>query len=450
MRRLDEALQLGFIIALTLSAQLLCCGCIKWLGLHSSGQLTSADTGSRFCRIQLRSEVLNRRQAKFCRKSGHATVSAVIRAAQLTIASCESQFRNFRWNCQVLKSVPDLAPELRSLTAEQALVHALSGLALATTLSTECSRGLSPSCGCGSRPDWAVARKPEMQFKFEGCHANLRAGQRLARRFLSAGAGAFKRRRRRRPRQGRRRRRQRNRPNPAKKSSGVVQTYDQFAKMVNAFNYRVGIRAARHSEAVQCKCHGQSASCTVRTCHRILYRRNQQLLASAYIRRSDVDPLDLLLELYDRKLRRTVFDETGYQGYEEPCSEADRLPNPLRGQPACEAFKVVPGLPKENALLFHEHSLDYCSIREGRFPGTAGRECLPDGSPEAVQLIRSGSGERRREILCSVMCCGRTHATANYTYPGNHPECQHKTCRLLSNPFRVVCTDCHLKKSICN
>ncbi|PAA91992.1 hypothetical protein BOX15_Mlig019668g1 [Macrostomum lignano] len=311
----------------------------------------------------------------------------------------------------------------------------MSGFVLATTLANDCARGVIANCPCGAEPRWLRARWPEVRFSLEGCHTNLRMGQRLARQFLGF-AGKRKRARRRRPR-GRR----------------TVKTFDRFVKKVNRHNYRVGIRATKHSEAVRCKCHGSSASCTIRTCHKVLHQRGIQMIPSAYVRRYEDDPIDFLINLYDKQnLRRTIFDERGYQGYEERCTEADRQAgsNPLAAKPLCESYKVVPGLPRASVLLFKEHSLDYCSRREDVYPGTSNRECLPDGSPEAQQILASDTGERRREILCSVMCCGRPYRNVTVSYPGNHPDCKAKSCRLLQNPFRVDCQPCVLSKSFCS
>uniref|UniRef100_A0A1I8J3J2 Protein Wnt n=1 Tax=Macrostomum lignano TaxID=282301 RepID=A0A1I8J3J2_9PLAT len=439
------------------------CAAIKWLGLNNYSQLTEGRLQAEFfCNRMRQLDVLNRKQFKFCKKfaverSDAGAVSAVIKSAHITVETCQKQFRHFRWDCSVLRHVPELAPELKSLTAEQALVHALSGLVLSTTFADECSRGLIRRCGCGRQPTWLARERPQQQFHFDGCHTNLRMGQRLARKFLGAsrsGGGRGRRigRGRRRGGRGGRRgagRRSQRREHRRRKvqleghgsrsdRSRGRSKFRKFVQMVNRYNYNVGIEASRLSEAVRCKCHGSSASCAIRTCHKVLHRRNYQHLEHTYIRRYNRDPLDVLLEMYDKKLRKTVYSESGYLGYEEPCSQEDRSSNPLRAEPKCENYKVVSGMPTKNdVLLFHEHSLDYCHLRDGRFPGTQNRECLPDGSPAAQRILKSATaGPKRREIVCSVMCCGRTYRNVTEQHEGTHEECQKSSCKLLTNPYR--------------
>ncbi|XP_003424912.2 protein Wnt-11b-1 [Nasonia vitripennis] len=335
------------LVSLLLLLQLEEGTCIKWLALGRAADgfewTREACTGART------SGLLERKQARACRATPDI-MQNLVQAARDTSAVCQQAFRHQRWNCSSIEKAPDFTPELLTGTKEQAFVYAMSAAAAVWRLARGCALGNLAACSCATPPrreppapsalvqaaasgsfsPATIAFGPvstRNAFKWGGCGDDVRSASRMAKRFLqgstpSPGAGA----------------------------------HAKFLHAVNMHNNRAGRRAVEQSLSLECKCHGVSGSCSVRTCWRGLGSGGPAAAGARLLRRyataAEVRP-----------------------------TSSGRLPP----------------LYHHNNLLYTTKSPDYCveDKRRGSL-GTAGRQC--NGSSAGYEG-------------CEYLCCGRGHVT---------------------------------------
>uniref|UniRef100_A0A915B1D4 Protein Wnt n=1 Tax=Parascaris univalens TaxID=6257 RepID=A0A915B1D4_PARUN len=202
---------------------------LTWLALGLSG--------SRIDRLQPQASCrhlkgMNRKQMRFCRRNIEQMES--IRAgAQTAYGECQYQFHKRRWNCSM---IDPLTKEvfgdviLREGTREAAFVHAISAAGVAFRVTRDCSKGLIDKCGC----DQSVHRRRDEQFSWSGCSDNVRYGIAVSREFVDAGE------------RGRNQSSQR--------------------RIMNLHNNNAGRQVLETNMRKECKCHGLSGSCDMKTC----------------------------------------------------------------------------------------------------------------------------------------------------------------------------------------
>ncbi|KOC62041.1 Protein Wnt-11b [Habropoda laboriosa] len=222
--------------------------CIKWLALGRTGD---GYTWTReACASAKSSGLLERKQARACRATPDVMAS-LVQAARDTSTVCQQAFRHRRWNCSSIERAPDYTPELLTGTREQAFVYAMSAAAAVWRLARGCALGSLAACSCATPP----RREPPNSFKWGGCGDDVRSASRMAKRFLQGstppGTGATA----------------------------------KFMHAVNMHNNRAGRRAVEQSLTLECKCHGVSGSCSVRTCWRGLGSSGPAAAGSRLLRR---------------------------------------------------------------------------------------------------------------------------------------------------------------------
>ncbi|KAK4473788.1 hypothetical protein MN116_003125 [Schistosoma mekongi] len=210
-----------------------------------------------------------RRQKKLCRQYLHL-MESVIRGYFMGLKECEYQFSAHRWNCQghnltiqspnsrkqkrlryresELKNDMDnsrrksvriqtyLDKLLSKGTRESAYVLAVTSAGVSHAVTKACSSGLHDNCGC-DRTIYDHPREPN--FEWSGCSDNIHFGAAFSRQFLDV------------------RERNRLKRNPK-------------LGLTNLHNNHVGRHMVINKMEVQCKCHGVSGSCEMRTCWRSL------------------------------------------------------------------------------------------------------------------------------------------------------------------------------------
>ncbi|KAL0180747.1 hypothetical protein M9458_023153, partial [Cirrhinus mrigala] len=90
---------------------------------------------------------LIQRQVQICKRNVEV-MDAVRRGAQIAIDECQFQFRNRRWNCSTLESVPVFGKVVTQGTREAAFVYAISAASVAFAVTRACSSGELDKCGC--------------------------------------------------------------------------------------------------------------------------------------------------------------------------------------------------------------------------------------------------------------------------------------------------------------
>ncbi|XP_012275374.1 protein Wnt-11b-2 [Orussus abietinus] len=331
-----KTLRIYSILILLLAAH--CGSCIKWLALGRTGDGRSWTREA--CTAAKSAGLLERKQARACRTTPDM-MQGLVQAAKDTSTVCQHAFRHHRWNCSSIEKAPDYTAELFTGTREQAFVYAMSAAAAVWRLARSCALGSLAACSCAMPPrrDPPVpstlissastsvsfdAMFSKNSFKWGGCGDDVRSASRMAKRFLQGssppGAGAT----------------------------------GKLMHAVNMHNNRAGRRAVEQSLSLECKCHGVSGSCSLRTCWRGL---------------SSSGPAIAGVRLFRRY------------------SEAAEVKSKSGGR--------LPPLYHHDNLLYTTKSPDYCLPDKKRGSlGTIGRQC--NGSSSGYDG-------------CEYLCCGRGH-----------------------------------------
>ncbi|XP_016422368.1 protein Wnt-4a-like [Sinocyclocheilus rhinocerous] len=113
---------------------------------------------------------LIQRQVQICKRNVEV-MDAVRRGAQLAIDECQFQFRNRRWNCSTLESVPVFGKVVTQGTREAAFVYALSAASVAFAVTRACSSGELDKCGCDRNVHGVSPEVPKLtsEDKRSGC-----------------------------------------------------------------------------------------------------------------------------------------------------------------------------------------------------------------------------------------------------------------------------------------
>ncbi|CAH1369299.1 protein Wnt-11b-1-like [Tenebrio molitor] len=323
---------------------------IRWLSLQHSNlhwNLSSVNnnpgrgirSGTRSpCGVARRRYGLAKLQAKLCRSSME-TMPHVQKAAILAAETCQTVFQDRRWNCSSIITAPYLTPDLTRATREQAYVYAISSAALTYTMARACASGTLYHCTCGSKPD----EPPNSNFQWGGCGDNIRWGVYFAKRFIDNVEKLNV---------SKTRKRKRGNENDEERKNKLLK--EEIAA-VNLHNNRVGRKIIRESLQVQCKCHGVSGSCNIKTCWK---------------------GLPPMIEIGQRLLTQYTNAKEVSRNYVEGNLGQKRA---------------------SDELLFLSKSPDYCTkdVKLGS-AGTVGRRC---------NVTTNGPNS------CRQLCCGRGYRT---------------------------------------
>ncbi|XP_044008817.1 protein Wnt-1 isoform X2 [Aphidius gifuensis] len=174
---------------------------------------------------------LRQKQRRLVRENP-GVLGAISRGANHAIAECQHQFRNRRWNCStrnILRGKNLFGKIVDRGCRETAFIYAITSAAVTHSIARACSEGSIQSCSC----DYSYENKGGKMHEWEwgGCSDNIDYGFKFSREFVDTGE------------------RGRN-----------------IREKMNIHNNEAGrnhVAAEMHQE---CKCHGMSGSCTVKTC----------------------------------------------------------------------------------------------------------------------------------------------------------------------------------------
>uniref|UniRef100_A0A8U7NPT0 Protein Wnt n=1 Tax=Corvus moneduloides TaxID=1196302 RepID=A0A8U7NPT0_CORMO len=159
-------------------------------------------------------------------------MQSVGEGAKEWIRECQHQFRHHRWNCSTLDRDHTVFGRvmLRS-SREAAFVYAISSAGVVYAITQACSQGDLKVCSCD--PLKRGRSKDERgEFDWGGCSDNINYGIRFAKAFVDAKEKKVK----------------------------------DARALMNLHNNRCGRMAVKRFLKLECKCHGVSGSCTLRTC----------------------------------------------------------------------------------------------------------------------------------------------------------------------------------------
>ncbi|KAL4624959.1 protein Wnt-16-like [Arapaima gigas] len=296
-------------------------GSWMWLGVTPAGSPE---------KLRCANLPLTSRQKDICERKPHLMAS-VKDGARLGVTECHAQFRHERWNCSTTRDPTVFGYELSSGTKETAFIYAVMSAGLVHAVTRSCSAGNMTECSCDTSLQGAGS--PAQGWHWGGCSDNIQFGTWFSRRFVDY----------------------------ASRNGSAAKGGDALLAM-NQHNSEAGRQAVAKSMLTDCRCHGVSGSCAVKTCWRTLapFDRVGRLLKERY--ESSVQVTDRS----KRKVRR---------------KDKDRRRVPVG----------------KEELIFLNKSPNYCvEDRRRGVAGTRGRRCNrtsagPDG--------------------CNLLCCGRGYNT---------------------------------------
>ncbi|OWF55276.1 protein Wnt-1-like isoform X2 [Mizuhopecten yessoensis] len=281
---------------------------------------------------------LTKRQRRLVTKNP-GTILALMAGARMAIEECKYQFRNRRWNCPTMdvgNGGPIFGKILQRGCRETSFIYAITSAAVTHSIARACSEGSVYTCTC----DYQL-KKPRgtKNWEWGGCSDNANFGHKFSRKFVD-----------------------------------VLEKGRDFRYMMNLHNNEAGRVHVSKNMELECKCHGMSGSCTIKTC---------------WMRLPTFRKVGLLLK--DR-----------FDGASKVVSANNGGGRKKRRR----RFKFVPTNPNlkkpgRRDLVYFEQSPTFCDRDDSiGFPGTKGREC------NATSIGIDG---------CDLMCCGRGFNSESYT-----------------------------------
>ncbi|XP_055680175.1 protein Wnt-2 isoform X2 [Lutzomyia longipalpis] len=295
-------------------------------------------------------------QRALCTESPDAVV-ALAMGHVAGAEECQHQFKGHRWNCTQVWKKDVFGHVIVVGSKEAAFTYAIASAGAVHAIVAACARGNISLCGC----DRAPLSLQNQDWKWGGCSADISFGMKFARKFLDA-----------------------------REIEGDARS------LMNLHNNRVGRKLVKNLLRTECKCHGVSGSCVMRTCWKSL--PTLQTVG------------DVLMKKYSRSRPVMAIHEHGKLV----------LVNRRKGRMAVNLKKAQH--PKRLELVYLQPSPNYCErdVHLGSL-GTMGRHCN--------RTARGIEG-------CDLLCCGRGYNThqINRTW---QCRCKFQWC------CHVQCDICH-------
>ncbi|XP_026316121.1 protein Wnt-7b-like isoform X2 [Hyposmocoma kahamanoa] len=299
---------------------------------------------------------LTEKQRAMCRTSP-AAIAAVGDGLKMAYSECRVQLGGYRWNCSGVGDGNHFGHVMPLATREAAFTYAITSAGVTHALSSACTRGDLPACGCttnrrrSSSPD---------QFHWGGC-GEAAYGARFARRFLDA-----------------------------------RELEADARSLMNLHNNRVGRKMVKDLVRRECKCHGVSGSCALKTCWRALppFHAVAKALRDKYSKAKMVAP------------------------HPPPATHAPNTHLVIR---RARQNAAIGRQPRKSELVYLAASPSYCEpdTVSGSL-GTHGRHC---------------NRTSRGEDGCETLCCGRGYNTVR-NVEETKCRCKFHWC------CRVTCDTC--------
>ncbi|NXA41910.1 WNT4 protein, partial [Eudromia elegans] len=194
-------------------------------------------------------------QVRVCQRQVEA-MDAVKHGAELATQECQHQFHARRWNCSTLQGLQLFGKVVIQGTREAAFLHAVAAAGLAFAVTRACSRGELQTCGCDRRSRGVSPQG----FQWSGCSDNLSYGIAFSQAFVDS----------------------------PERSRGISSS----RALMNLHNNEAGRKAILSRMKVECKCHGLSGSCEVRTCWKVMppFREVGSVLKEKFEGATEVHP----------------------------------------------------------------------------------------------------------------------------------------------------------------
>ncbi|XP_067634113.1 protein Wnt-2 isoform X1 [Eurosta solidaginis] len=313
-------------------------------------RLASSFTSSILCS---RIPGLTPQQRQLCSESPDALI-ALGEGHQMGAYECQHQFRGHRWNCSQVWQEGVFAHVMFVGSREAAFTYAIASAGAAHSVTAACARGNISLCGCDMRHKPTSVRHANADFdsngllsgtqpwKWGGCSADIDFGMKFARKFLDA-----------------------------REIEGDARS------LMNLHNNRAGRKLVKNLLKTDCKCHGVSGSCVMKTCWKSLppFRQVGEALMRKYNK---------------AKLVQAV---KGKNGLRLVLSKKNRFGKHVH-------------FPKRMELVYLQASPNYCerNLQFGTL-GTTGRLCNRTlHGPQSCDLLCCGRGYNTHQIRRITQC----------------------------------------------
>ncbi|CAM9945008.1 unnamed protein product, partial [Bubo scandiacus] len=199
----------------------------RWWGIINVASSTNLLTDSKNVQLVLDPslQLLSRKQRKLIRQNP-GILHSVSSGLQTAIKECKWQFRNRRWNCPTSQGPNIFGKIVNRGCRETAFIFAITSAGVTHSVARSCSEGSIESCTCDYR-----RRGPGARLALGGCSDNIDFGRLFGREFVDSSE------------KGR-----------------------DLRFLMNLHNNEAGRMTVFSEMRQECKCHGMSGSCTVRTC----------------------------------------------------------------------------------------------------------------------------------------------------------------------------------------
>ncbi|XP_071514351.1 protein Wnt-16-like [Panulirus ornatus] len=274
------------------------------------------------------------------------TIRSVSDGARLGINECQFQFRNERWNCTTTGEDLDVpfGYTIKRGSKETAFIYAVTSAGVVHAVTQACSSGNLTDCSCDMSKQGLST--PE-GWKWGGCSDNLRFGVQFARQFVDA---------------------------PEKERH---KKFKRRRNLMNLHNNEAGREAVARLMKMQCRCHGVSGSCELKTCWR------------------SIPPFPMVGDYLKNKYRTAL-------RYKRKKRSSSRRRDPSRRRRKRRGRRKRRFLAGKDELVHIHKSPNYCvqNLKKGIL-GTQGRYCNKTSSDADS---------------CDLLCCGRGYNTQVVRY----------------------------------
>ncbi|XP_036140312.1 protein wingless isoform X2 [Monomorium pharaonis] len=332
---------------------------------------------------------LRRKQRRLARENP-GVLMAVSRGANQAIAECQHQFRNRRWNCSTknfLRGKNLFGKIVDRGCRETAFIYAITSAAVTHSIARACSEGSIQSCSCDythqSRASSAVR-----DWEWGGCSDNIGYGFKFSREFVDTGE------------------RGRN-----------------LREKMNLHNNEAGRAHVTSEMRQECKCHGMSGSCTVKTC----WMRLPNFRVVGDNLKDRFDGASRVMVSNSDRARVTNNAITSNSASNSVHQHREGLGRRHRYNFQLKPYNPEHKPPGQKDLVYVEPSPPFCEKNPKLgILGTHGRQC--NDSSIGVDG-------------CDLMCCGRGHKTQEVTVIERCSCTFHWCCE-------VKCQLCRTKKTV--
>jgi len=163
------------------------------------------------------------------------------RGANLGITECQRQFEKERWNCSTTNSSSVFGEVINIGSREAAFVYAITSAGVVHAASRSCRQGNLSECACEAR---RKRKQPPRGWEWGGCNDDVKFGIALSKMFVDAPEHST--------------RSAADRKMRSRKNRGRY--------LMNLHNNEVGRLVVQRLVSKQCRCHGVSGSCAIKTC----------------------------------------------------------------------------------------------------------------------------------------------------------------------------------------